>query len=168
MFFLCKQFNNPKLKVLSWLVLWCILPFHNFSHSKYYISPTKLMNFLHACTSNYSPSAKWNANATIYTWKLLLSGNINLNVGPVARHQLNDPKFEAFNNKGLHLIDLSVNSLLPKIDELRKFAKCSNAAVIGITETKLGNSLRLWRHYKRIQHCAKWQKQKGWGCSLLY
>ena len=45
---------------------------------------------------------------------LLLSGDINLNPGPVARHQLNDPKFEVFNSKGLHLIHLNVNSLLPK------------------------------------------------------
>ena len=35
---------------------------------------------------------------------LLLSGDINLNPGPAIRHQLSDPKFEAFNNKGLHLI----------------------------------------------------------------
>ena len=72
---------------------------------------------------------------------LLLSGDINLNPGPVARHQLNDPKFEVFNNKGLHLIHLNVNSLLPKIDELHNIAKCSNAAVIGITETKLDNTV---------------------------
>ena len=72
---------------------------------------------------------------------LLLSGDINLNPGPVARHQLNDPKFEAFNNKGLHLIYLNVNSLLPKIGELRNIAKCSNAAVIGITETMLDNTV---------------------------
>ena len=70
---------------------------------------------------------------------LLLSGDINLNPGPVTRHQLKDPKFEAFNNKGLHLIHLNVNSVLPKIDELRNIGKCSNAAVIGITETKLDN-----------------------------
>ena len=72
---------------------------------------------------------------------LLLSGDINLNPGPVARHQLSDPKFEIFNNKGLHLIHLHVNSLLPKIDELRNIAKCSNAPVIGITETKLDNNV---------------------------
>ena len=72
---------------------------------------------------------------------LLLSGDINLNPGPVTKHQLNNPKFEAFNNKGLHLIHLNVNSLLPKIDELRNIAKCSNAAVIGITETKLDNTV---------------------------
>ena len=72
---------------------------------------------------------------------LLLSGDINLNPGPVTRHQLNDPKFEAFNKKGLHLIHLNINSLLPKVDELRNIAKYSNAAVIGITETKLGNTV---------------------------
>ena len=72
---------------------------------------------------------------------LLLSGDINLNPGSVTRHQLNDPKFEAFNSKGLHLIHLNINSLLPKIDELCNIAKCSSTAVIGITETKLGNTV---------------------------
>ena len=72
---------------------------------------------------------------------LILSGDINLNPGPAARYQLNDPKFEAFNNKRFHLIYLNVNSLLPKIDELCNIAKCSNAAVIGITETKLDNTV---------------------------
>ena len=72
---------------------------------------------------------------------LLLSGDINLNAGPVTRHQLNNPKFEAFNNKGLHLIHLNINSLLPKIDELCNIANCFNAAVIGITENKLDNTV---------------------------
>ena len=57
---------------------------------------------------------------------LLLSGGINLNPGPVTRHQLNDPKFEAFNNKGLHLIHLNINSLLPEIDKLCNIAKWNN------------------------------------------
>ena len=36
---------------------------------------------------------------------------------------------------------LNINSLLNKIDELRYIARSSNAAVIGITETKLGNTV---------------------------
>ena len=72
--FLCKQFYNPKLKVItiiSSLIHLTIaynalsvsfnnvsvivnfkknLPQTNFLQSKYYISPTKLMNFLQACT----------------------------------------------------------------------------------------------------------------------
>ena len=42
-----------------------------------------------------------------------------------------------FNSRGLHFIHLNINSLLPKIDELRNIAKLSNAAVIGIGESKL-------------------------------
>ena len=36
---------------------------------------------------------------------------------------------------------LNINGLLNKIDELRYIARSSNAAVIGITETKLGNTV---------------------------
>ena len=43
--------------------------------------------------------------------------------------------------RGLHFIHLNVNSLLPKIEELRNIAKLSNAAVIGISESKLDDSV---------------------------
>ena len=36
---------------------------------------------------------------------------------------------------------MNINSLLPNIDELREIVKISNPTVIGITETKLGNSI---------------------------
>ena len=36
---------------------------------------------------------------------------------------------------------LNINGLLNKIDELRYIARSSNAAVIGITETKLDNTV---------------------------
>ena len=72
---------------------------------------------------------------------LILSGDINLNPGPANRHQIKDHKFEVFTRKGLHFIHLNINSLLPKIDELRYIAKNSNAAVIGISETKLDNTV---------------------------
>ena len=61
---------------------------------------------------------------------LILSDDINLDAGPVTRHQINYPKFEVFNSKALHFIHLVINSLLPKLDELRNIAKYSNAAVI--------------------------------------
>ena len=35
---------------------------------------------------------------------LILSGNINLNPGPVNRHQIKDHKFDIFNYKELHFI----------------------------------------------------------------
>mgnify|MGYP001792126289 FL=1 len=49
--------------------------------------------------------------------------------------------WKPFQQKGLHFIHLNINSLLSKIDELREIAKNSNAAVIGITETKVDSSI---------------------------
>ena len=43
--------------------------------------------------------------------------------------------------KGLHPMYLNIHSLLPKIDELRYIARPSNAAVIGISESKLDKSI---------------------------
>ena len=48
---------------------------------------------------------------------------------------------DIFKIKGLHLLYLNVNSFLPKINELRYIVKLSNAAIIGITESKLDNCI---------------------------
>ena len=60
---------------------------------------------------------------------------------PVNRYQIKDHKFEVFTGKGLHFNNLHLNSLLPKIDELCYISIRSNAAEIGIPETKLDNSI---------------------------
>ena len=73
---------------------------------------------------------------------LLLSGDIRLNSGPLHNNQLQpQSEWSVFNSRGLHFIHLNVNSLLPKIDELRNIAKLSNAEVIGISESKLDYSV---------------------------
>ena len=73
---------------------------------------------------------------------LLLSGDISLNPGPLHNSQLQpQSEWSVFNSRGLHFIHLNVNSLLPKIRELRNIAKLSNAAVIGISESKLDDSV---------------------------
>ena len=41
----------------------------------------------------------------------------------------------------MHFIHLNINSLLPKIDEIRYVAKLTNATVIGLSETKLDNTV---------------------------
>ena len=43
--------------------------------------------------------------------------------------------------EGHHSIHININSLLPKIEELRRFVFLSNTAVIGISESKLDNSI---------------------------
>ena len=50
-------------------------------------------------------------------------------------------EWQAFCNRGLHLIHLNINSLLPKIDKLRYIAKRTKAAVIGILESKLDSNV---------------------------
>ena len=50
-------------------------------------------------------------------------------------------EWDCFKSKGLHLNHLNINSLLQKIDELRYIANSSNAAVIGISKSKLDESV---------------------------
>ena len=73
---------------------------------------------------------------------LLLSGDINLNSGPFCNLQASDlDEWNIFKHRRLRFLHLSINSLLPKIGELRHIAKLTNAAVIGISESKLDDSV---------------------------
>ena len=77
-----------------------------------------------------------------YRLLLLLSGNIGLTPGPSHNLQpLDHDKWNIFKHRGLHLLHLNINSLLLKIDELRHIARLTNAAVIGISESKLDDSV---------------------------
>ena len=50
-------------------------------------------------------------------------------------------KWKIFKKKSLHILHLNINSLLPKIDEIRFIAKQSNASIIGVSESKLDSSI---------------------------
>ena len=41
----------------------------------------------------------------------------------------------------MHFIHININSLLPKIDEVRYIANITNASIIGISETKLDETI---------------------------
>ena len=71
---------------------------------------------------------------------LLLSGDMSLNPGSIQNNHLKE-NWKKFRNRGLQFIHLNINSLQPKIDELREIIKISSPTVIGITETKLDNSI---------------------------
>ena len=139
--FLCKQFYNPKLKVIIIISSLMHLAISHNALSVSFNSISIIVNLKNSPTNEFFTievlhiTYKINEFSTNMHFKLLtisntecknnhlylkmallLSGDINLNPGPVTKHQLNNPKFEAFNNKGLHLIHLNVNSLLPKID----------------------------------------------------
>ena len=49
--------------------------------------------------------------------------------------------FKVFPKNGLNFIHVNINSILSKIDELRLIAHKSRAAVIGITESKIDDSV---------------------------
>ena len=49
--------------------------------------------------------------------------------------------WEIFNERGLHFIHLNINSILSKIDELRLIAKNSKATIIGISESKIDETV---------------------------
>ena len=47
-----------------------------------------------------------------------------------------------FKNRGLHFIHLNVNNILSKTDEFREILKVSNATLVGITKSKLDDSIK--------------------------
>ena len=71
---------------------------------------------------------------------LLLSGDISLNPGPTP-NSVCQFFWKLFENKGFHFLDLNINSILPKLDELKTIAGNTKAAIIGVTESKVGNSI---------------------------
>ena len=66
---------------------------------------------------------------------------LSLNPGPSQYLPGNDDKFEPFCKHGLHFLDINVNSLLSKIDELRDVVGHTKPAIVGITESKLDSSV---------------------------
>ena len=61
---------------------------------------------------------------------------------PNVAKQLEDLNhWKAFQCKGLHFLHINVNSILPKIDEVNLIANKSNATILGISETKLDNTI---------------------------
>ena len=73
---------------------------------------------------------------------LILSGDISLNPGSVYNsHSSGSVEWNVFKAKLIHLIHLNVNSLLPKIDEIRYITARTNATVIGISQCKFDETI---------------------------
>ena len=52
-----------------------------------------------------------------------------------------DEQYQHFKNNGLHFIHLNINSILSKIDQLLLIALITNAAIIGLSESKLDETV---------------------------
>ena len=116
---------------------------HSFPYESINTCDTVETSCLHSDLVFFSISKLQYRNSNSYfNLLLLLSDDISLNPGLLHNNQLQlQSEWSLFNSRGLHFIHLSVNSLLPKIDELRNIAKFSNAAFIGISESKLDDSV---------------------------
>ena len=85
---------------------------------------------------------KYKDRNNFYQFLLLLSGDISLNPGPVQIYPtVNVNIWKPLNKKGLHFLHININSLLPKIDELKFIANKTKAAIVGITESKLDHTV---------------------------
>ena len=49
--------------------------------------------------------------------------------------------WEPLDKKGLHFLRININSLVPKIDDLKSIANNTKAAIIGIIESKLDHAV---------------------------
>ena len=66
---------------------------------------------------------------------------LNISDANIERHLTNTDMWANFNKRGFYFLHLNVNGPLSKIDELRLTAQKTNAAVIGISESKLDKSV---------------------------
>ena len=134
-----KYFNHSEvydgIKIFSQL--------HFFTYESINICDNVETSCFHSDLVFFSISKLQYRNSNSYfSLLLLLSGDISLNPGPPHNNQLQPQcEWSVFNSRGLHFIHLNVNSLLPKIDELRNISKLSNAAVMRISESKLDDSV---------------------------
>ena len=101
---------------------------------------------------------------------ILLSGDISLNPGPNHQHKLQYlNKWNIFKSRGLHFIHLNISSLLPKIEELRIIAKSTKAVIIGISESKLDESVlepEIQIDDYKILQCDRTRHGRGAACYI--
>ena len=71
---------------------------------------------------------------------LSLSGGISLNPGPTP-NSVSQSFWKPFENKSLQFLYLNINNILPKLDELKTITENTKASIIGITESKVDNSI---------------------------
>ena len=92
--------------------------------------------------TDYNRLSKTPTNVSIYICKRCArDAASDVNINEKNSECTNKNIWTPFNNRGLHLLHLNINSILPKIEELREIAKVSKATIIGISESKLDESI---------------------------
>jgi len=85
-----------------------------------------------------------NENIAFLFFLLLLAGDIESNPGEILLDCVTHPrdKFQPFKKRGMHFTHININSILPKIDELRLIASETKCVVISVSETKLDETIQ--------------------------
>ena len=103
-----------------------------------------------------------------YPLLLLLLGDISLNSGLFSNLQLfKQEEWQAFSNKG-DLIHLSINTLLPKIEELVDIAKRAKAALINLSESELNGTALDPEIYIETYEIRLFDRNRQRRCFLLH
>ena len=76
-----------------------------------------------------------------YGISLEAPAELSNNDSSIKELNINQNIWSPFHKRGLHFLHININSILPKIEELREIAKLSKAAVIGISESKLDETV---------------------------
>ena len=104
----------------------------------------ELVSFRFSLLSTFCTISKFERinNKSFYRILLIFSVDTSLNPGPVYNSRPScSNEWNVFKAKEIYLIHLNINSLLPKIDEIRYIAARANAAVIGIFQSKLDETI---------------------------
>ena len=104
-----------------------------------------------------------------FTLILPLSGGISINPEPLHNSQIDRLSWNVFDKKGMRFLNINVNSLLPKIEEVRFITKKSKATVTDITETKLDVTIfdaELYIEGYSIVRCHRGRKGGGVACCI--
>ena len=128
-----------KSKTTEFLSYYALSKVHLHKHKSYF----RIIQLLSGDV-NLNPGL--NADVVMYSLFLMrVFLMMNLRFFPVVMMETWTLKngYIVFKKKGLHFVHISINSLLPKINELRYLTKLSNASIVGIIETKLDNSFFL-------------------------
>ena len=108
--------------------------FRNYNTCHYIQHMTLHKNFVWLAITNL----KYKDYNNFYQFLLLVLGDLSRNPEPVQLSPaVNVNIWEPLNKKGLHFLQISKNSLLPKIDKLKCITNKTKAAIIGIAESKL-------------------------------
>ena len=100
---------------------------------------------------------------SFYCILLLLSGDTSFNPGPTNNLQpLGSKKWNTGKSKGLHLVCLNISNYLSKIDEMWYIANSSNAAVRGISKSKLDESVL--ESEIQINNCDLLRRRRNRNC----